>query len=110
MKRIVDFKYYGDKLFLNYLSVDYRVNWYDPDTDKLSFETELSQQLLINHVFPEPEEKIGVTQKMRSYGLQYQDLPSGEPAGRGVLYTEFWKVCKNCNCALGEQVILLPPV
>ncbi len=75
MKRVVDFKAYGDKFFLNYLTVDYRVNWYDPETDKLRFETELSQQLLINHVYVEPEEKIGGTQKMRSYGLQYQDQP-----------------------------------
>ncbi len=75
MKRVADFKAYGDRFFLNYLTVDYRVNWYDPETDKLKFETELSQQLLINHVYAEPEEKIGVTQKMRSYGLQYQDQP-----------------------------------
>jgi len=25
-------------------------------------------------------------------------------------FTEFWKVCKNCNCAPQGQVILLPPV
>ena len=75
MKRVVDFKLYEGKFFLNYLTVDYRVNWYESDTQKLRFETELSQQLLINHVIPGPEEKIGVTQKMRSYGLQYQDQP-----------------------------------
>lgn len=75
MKRVVDFKLYEGKFFLNYLTVDYKVNWYEGDTKTLRFETELSQQLLINNVFSAPEEKIGVTQKMRSYGLQYQDQP-----------------------------------
>jgi hypothetical protein len=49
------------------------VNWYDSETEKLQFETELQQQLLINQVSSNPEERI--TQKMRSYGLQYQDQP-----------------------------------
>ncbi len=75
IKRVVDFKYLGGKFFLNYLTIDYKLNWYDPETDKLRFETELQQQLLINHVYPESKEKIGITQKMKSYGLQYQDQP-----------------------------------
>ena len=75
MKRVVDFRMFEGKFFLNYLTVDYKVNWYDAETEELRFETELQQQLLINKVFPEPEERIGVTQKMRSYGLQYQDQP-----------------------------------
>lgn len=75
IKRIVDFKFFEGKFFLNYLTIDYKLNWYDPETDKLRFETELQQQLLINHIYAEPEERIGVTQKMRSYGLQYQDQP-----------------------------------
>ncbi len=75
MKRVVDFRLFEGKFFLNYLTVDYKVNWYDAETEELRFETELQQQLLINKVFPEPEERIGVTQKMRSYGLQYQDQP-----------------------------------
>jgi hypothetical protein len=73
IKRTVDFRYYDGKFFLNYLTVDYKVNWYDSETEKLQFETELQQQLLINQVSSNPEERI--TQKMRSYGLQYQDQP-----------------------------------
>ncbi len=73
IKRTVDFKYFEGKFFLNYLAVDYKVNWYDGETEDLKFETELQQQLLINHVSSDPGERI--TQKMRSYGLQYQDQP-----------------------------------
>ena len=75
IKRVVDFRFFEGKFFLNYLTIDYKVNWYDPETNKLRFETELKQQLLINQVFSKPEGRIGITRKMRSYGLQYQDLP-----------------------------------
>ncbi len=75
IKRVVDFKFFEGKFFLNYLTVDYKLNWYDPETDKLRFETELQQQLLINNVVSEPDDRIAITQKMRSYGLQYQDQP-----------------------------------
>jgi len=75
IRRIVDFKFYENKFFLNYLTVDYKVNWYDPETNKLRFETELQQQLLINRVIPKIEERTAVVQKMRGYGLQYQDQP-----------------------------------
>jgi hypothetical protein len=75
MRRVVDFREFEGKFFLNYLTVDYKVNWYDPETNKLKFETELQQQLLINQVLSKPDERISITKKMRSYGLQYQDLP-----------------------------------
>ena len=75
IKRVVDFRFFENKLFLNYLSVYYKVNWYDPKTNELRLETELQQQLLINHVFPQAGEDVRISQKMRSYGLQYQDQP-----------------------------------
>ena len=75
LKRVVDFKFYEGKFFLNYLTVDYRVNWYDPDTHELKFETELQQILLINHVVPNVTNNISFPGKMRRYGLQYQDQP-----------------------------------
>jgi len=75
IRRIVDFKLYEEKFFLNYLTVDYKVNWYDPESNTLRFETELQQQLLINHVISPLEERTVVIQKMRGYGLQYQDQP-----------------------------------
>jgi len=75
LKRIVDFRPYKGKLFLNYISLDSQINWYDLKTDELKFETELIQTLLINEIENQTDERIGTTEKMRSYGLQYQDLP-----------------------------------
>jgi len=74
LKRVIDFKPYHGKLFLNYITLDSKINWYDLKTDELKFETQLHQQLLINNVYPETDEYIGTTEKMKNYGLQYQDL------------------------------------
>ena len=75
IRKTIDFKQYQGKMYLNYLTVDSRINWYDQKTDALRFETELHQQLLINQVYPKTEQRIGTTEKMKRYGLQYQDLP-----------------------------------
>jgi hypothetical protein len=75
LKRTIDFKEYNGRMYLNYLTVDSKINWYDSKTNELKFETELNQQLLINEIFPNTTERIGTTEKMRSYGLQFQDLP-----------------------------------
>lgn len=74
-KSTIDFRPYKGKLYLNYISSISRVNWYDLKTNELKFETELMQHLLINSIDLEPDGRIGTTEKMRSYGLQYQDLP-----------------------------------
>lgn len=81
LKRVVDFKEYKGKFFLNYISLDSRINWYDIRTEQLKFETELFQNLLINEIDSEADERIGTTEKMKSYGLQFQDLPYNK---------EFW--------------------
>ncbi len=73
VKRIVDFKQYEGKLFLNYLTVNSQINWYDAKTNALKFETELQQQLLINAIDPNTQRKINSRQKMKGYGLQFQD-------------------------------------
>jgi hypothetical protein len=75
LRRIIDFREYRGKFYLNYITLDSRINWYDIRTDQLKFETELFQNLLINQIDAEADERIGTTEKMRSYGLQYQDLP-----------------------------------
>ncbi|MEK6780134.1 MAG: carboxypeptidase-like regulatory domain-containing protein [Bacteroidota bacterium] len=75
LKRVIDFKEYDQKLYLNFIAVDSKIHWYDATTGELKFETEVHQQLLINDINPSPEERIGTTEKMRSYGLQFQDLP-----------------------------------
>jgi hypothetical protein len=81
LKRIIDFKLYEGKYYLNYITVNSKVNWYNIKTKELKFETELNQSLLINEVFPNTTNRIAVTEKMRNYGLQYQDLPYNK---------EFW--------------------
>jgi len=81
LKRVIDFKLFEGKMYLNYISVNSGINWYDARTEELKFETELNQQLLINQVYPNTDERIGTTEKMRSYGLQFQDLPYNK---------EFW--------------------
>jgi hypothetical protein len=58
------------------------VNWYDIKTKELKFETELSQSLLINEIIPNSPNRIATTEKMKNYGLQYQDLPYNQ---------EFWE-------------------
>lgn len=75
MKRTLDFRPFKGKLYPNFISLDSRINWYDIKTNELKLETELFQHLLINEINNKPEERIGTTEKMKSYGLQYQDLP-----------------------------------
>jgi hypothetical protein len=54
------------------MSITSKINWYDLVTNELKFETELYQQLLVNEVTPNATNQIKSTQRMRSYGLQYQ--------------------------------------
>jgi hypothetical protein len=75
LKKTIDFRPVDGKLFLSFIAVDSKVNWYDIRTNELRFETELHQQLLINDIESNASERIGSTEKMRRYGLQYQDLP-----------------------------------
>ncbi len=75
LKKTLDFKRVNGKMFLNFVSVTSKVNWYDIGSNELKFETELFQQLLINNVDPKPKTRITSTEKMRNYGLQYQDRP-----------------------------------
>jgi hypothetical protein len=81
LKKSLDFRRYAGKMYLSFMTITSKVNWYDIDTHELKFETELFQQLLINKVTSNPHERIGSTEKMRNYGLQYQDQPYNK---------EFW--------------------
>jgi hypothetical protein len=73
LKRSIDFRLVEGKLFLNYIKVVSQVSWYDVETGKLKFEAELERQLLINNINTSPVSRISLSQKMKSYGLQYQD-------------------------------------
>jgi hypothetical protein len=81
IRKTIDFRKVGGKFYLNFITAVTQMNWYDMRTDELRFETELHQQLLINEVEAETADRIGRTEKMRSYGLQYQDRPYNK---------EFW--------------------
>ena len=73
LKKIIDFKKFDEKMYLNYMHVVSNINWYDRETEELRFETELTQELLINRIYPDTDNRIGRTEKMKRYGLQYQD-------------------------------------
>jgi len=81
LHKTIDFKRVDNKMYLNFISITSKVNWHDMETNELKFETELFQQLLINKITPDTGERIGSVEKMRNYGLQYQDLPYNK---------EFW--------------------
>ncbi|MDX1627815.1 MAG: carboxypeptidase-like regulatory domain-containing protein [Fulvivirga sp.] len=81
-KNTIDFKSYEGKMYLSYMNLESKINWYDEQTDSLQFETELHQELLINKIYPNADQRIKGTKKMKRYGLQYQD----EPYNR-----EFWE-------------------
>lgn len=78
-RKTIDFKPFEGKMFLNYITVTTKEKWYDDVTAAFKFETELQQYLLINEVNPETQDRI--TDKMRNYGLQFQDYPYNK---------EFW--------------------
>lgn len=75
LKRVMEFKPFLGKYYLNFLTVDSKVNWYDIRTKELKFETELNQYLLVNDIVPNTIRRVATTEKMRNYGLQYQDRP-----------------------------------
>jgi hypothetical protein len=71
----LDFRKFHGKMYPSFFSITSKINWYDGETKVLKFETELFQQLLINKVTPNTTERIRSTEKMRNYGLQFQDQP-----------------------------------
>jgi hypothetical protein len=73
--KTIDFRKYNGRLFLNYIQVTTHERWYDEKSGALKFETELQQNLVINEVTDKPSKPIATTEKMRNYGLEYQDYP-----------------------------------
>lgn len=84
IKKTIEYRKFQGKMYPSFINIDSKINWYDIETNKLKFETELFQQLLINKVNPNPTpaERIRSTEKMRNYGLQFQDRPYNK---------EFWE-------------------
>jgi hypothetical protein len=75
IRKTLDFRKYLGKMYPSFISITSKINWYDSETNTLKFETELFQQLLINKITPNAGERIKSTEKMRNYGLQFQDQP-----------------------------------
>ena len=82
-RKTIDFKEFEGKMFLNYINITTKEKWYEEeDSSNVKFETELEQHLLINEVEAEPKDRIASTDKMKNYGLQFQDYPYNK---------EFWE-------------------
>lgn len=75
LRKTIDFREVNGKMYLSYLSMTSKVSWHNRKSNEMKFETELMQQLLINDVKPGVSERIKTTERMRNYGLQYQDNP-----------------------------------
>ena len=75
LKKAIDFRQVGNHLFLSFINMSTKVTWHDAKTNELKFTTELLQQLLINQIIPNTNNRISSDEKMRNYSLQYQDLP-----------------------------------
>lgn len=75
VKKQIDYRKFQGKMYPSFMSMTSKINWYDAESNELKFETQLFQQLLINHINTHPTERIRSTEKMRNYGLQFQDKP-----------------------------------
>lgn len=75
IRKVIEFRKFRGKMYPRFMSINSKINWYDLHTNELKFQTELFQELLINNVDPNPKERIRLTEKMRNYGLQFQDRP-----------------------------------
>lgn len=82
VKKKIEYRKFRGKMYPSFMSMTSKINWYDSKTNELKFETELFQQLLINNVDTHVTERIRSTEKMRNYGLQFQDRPYNK---------EFWE-------------------
>lgn len=81
IRKVIEFRRFQSKMYPSFMSINSKINWYDLHTNELKFQTELFQELLINNVDPNPSQRIRLTEKMRNYGLQFQDRPYNK---------EFW--------------------
>lgn len=81
IKKTIEYRRFQGKMYPSFINITSKINWYSIETKALKFETELFQQLLINNVIPDAKERIRSTEKMRNYGLQFQDRPYNK---------EFW--------------------
>jgi hypothetical protein len=71
----IDFQEHGGKMYLHFIRMTTKTHWFDRRTMEFKFETELLQELAINKIQPETFIRISSQERMKRYGLQYQDNP-----------------------------------
>ena len=69
----IEFQEYNGKLYLKYIAAHYESNWYDLKKDELVLISERDQALLINKLNYLNPEWIKSSEKMKRYGLQFQN-------------------------------------
>lgn len=72
LTKIIEFKEFAGKMYLSHIDLISDIGWSDSKTGDFKFSAVLHQQLLINKIYPNTREKIGTTEKMKRFGLQYQ--------------------------------------
>ena len=75
LSKTIEYKNFGGKYYLNYMTMYKRNQWYQKDAKTLDFDVELYQEILINDIHPKTSKRIRSNQRMKKYGLQYQDQP-----------------------------------
>ena len=77
----IEFNQFDGKYYLKYLRVNTNYEWIDLKNNVVEATTELFQELLINQIEITSPNWISTGEKMKRYGLQYQDMPYNK---------EFW--------------------
>jgi hypothetical protein len=73
LDKVVEFEPYNGKFYLKYIRARYLNHWIDMETNTLETTTELFQELVINDVEIDNPEWVSSSEKMKRYGLQYQN-------------------------------------
>ena len=82
LDKIIEFEPFEGTYYLKYIRSNYKNKWVNLTTDSVETTTELYQELLINKVDSQDPQWVKSSQKMKKYGLQFQNRPYNE---------EFWR-------------------
>ncbi len=78
LKLSLYFKKFDNNYYLSLITSNYKSYWSYRNSSKVESTSELTQLLLINNIVNKPEVRIKGTEKMRKFGLQFQDKPYNE--------------------------------
>ena len=78
LDKVVEFEPIDGKFYLKYIRSNYLNHWMNMDTQELETTTELFQELVINDIDMEDPQWVTSSQKMKKYGLQFQNEPYDE--------------------------------